>query len=175
MRIPVFKVIFYILLVSSLPYAEGEVQGLKQYLYWENGKPRQCDMYGKDGFVIARAHYRHEDGSIEKVERFDRQGNKVEEAKYDAAGKLKAGIDGWAARRWWYDGAILRSQISYDEYGRPFERKHYSDSGKLVLRQFLEKEDADPYEEAAMYLLLGPQNVKYYDPSPPDPDKETIG
>ncbi len=162
------------LLIAASAFAEGDVQGLKQYVYWDNGKLKQCDMYDSDGILKARAFCRHEDGSAEKVERYDRYGNKVEEALYGPGGKLKSGIDGWAARRWWYDGATLRSQISYDEFGRPFERKHYSDSGKLVFRQFLDKDDLDPYEEATMHMLLGPQNVKYYDPNPPKPDEEPI-
>jgi antitoxin component YwqK of YwqJK toxin-antitoxin module len=170
-----FRSLVFMAVLASVAFAEGDVQGLRQYAYWDNGKMKQCDMYDADGYLNVRAHYRYDDGTVEKAERFDRRGNKIEEAFYDSSGKLKGGIDGWAARRWWYyETNTIRSQISYDEYGRPVERKHYSESGKLVMRQFLDKEDMDPYEEALMHMLLGPANMKYYDPNPPKPDEQPL-
>ena len=156
--------IIYLLLFSSLAFAEGEVANLKQYQYWDNGKTRQCDVFDTNGYLKARGFCRY-DGTVEKIEKYSQEGKMVEEALYDQSGKMKAGIDGWAAMRWWYDGSILRSQISYNEYGRPLERKQYSDGGKLVLRQYITDEDEVPYEDANMYILLGANNVKYYDPT----------
>ncbi|MDD5436829.1 MAG: hypothetical protein PHX20_04720, partial [Candidatus Omnitrophica bacterium] len=91
--------------------------------------------------------------------KFDPVGNKTEEAFYDEKGKLKIGIDGWAAMRWWYDGSHLESQVSYDETGTPMERRVYSESGRLVYRQYRHDIDFNPYESANMSALLGPQNV----------------
>ena len=142
--------------------AEGEVQSLKDFDYWDNGKVKRCIMYDITGRLKAKAFCRY-DGTVEKVEKYDIYGNKVEEALYDDKGKLKAGIDGWAAMRWWYDGSQLLSQIWYDEYGRSIERKQYSEGGRLVFRQHRNDIDFDPYEEASMAMMLGGQNVAYYD------------
>jgi len=154
-----------ILLLSVLliyAYAEGDIEDLKDFRYWDNGKVKDCTVYDSQGRLKAKAFCRH-DGTVEKVEKYDIYGNKAEEALYDQNGRLKTGIDGWAAARWWYDGRNLISQISYDEYGKPIERKQYSDSGKLVFRQYRDDIKTEPYEEASMALLLGSQNVKYYD------------
>jgi hypothetical protein len=56
------------------------------------------------------------------------------------------------------------SQISYNDKGRPIERMQFSESGKLILRQYLDDDKLDPYEEASMYMLLGARNMRYYDP-----------
>ena len=140
------------------------MSSLKQYQYWDNGNVKQCDIYDTEGRLQARAFCRN-DGTVEKIEKYDEYGKEVEEALYDQNGKLKAGLDGWAAMRWFYRDGRLASQISYTEYGRPIERKQYSESGKLVLRQYVDDDSVPPYEEANMYLLLGGNNVKYYDPT----------
>ena len=54
------------------------------------------------------------------------------------------------------------SQATYDEDGALIERKIYSPSGKLIFRQYRDGDDS-PYENAAMYMLLGGQNVPSYD------------
>lgn len=149
---------------ASLCAAEGEVASLKQFEYWDNGKVRACTMYDASGLLTAKAFCRT-DGTVEKLERYDAHGNKVEEALYDQNNKLKTGIDGWAAMRWFYEGPQLASQISYDESGIPIERRQFSDSGKLILRQYRDDVKVAPYEAANMYLLLGNRNIPYYDPT----------
>lgn len=156
--------LFYIPLAATYVFCEGEVASLKDFQYWDNGKVRACTMYDTEGRLKAKAYCRHSDGSTEKIERYDVYGNKTEEAFYDEKGRLKNGIDGWAAMRWWYEGSHLVSQISYDEMGRPLERRQYSESGTLVLRQYLDRDNLNPYEEANMHMLLGPNNMRYYDP-----------
>lgn len=153
-----------ILMLFFLPlscWAEGEVQGLLDYEYWENGNIRTCTTYDASGRLKTKSYYLP-DNTVEKVEKFDDLGNTIEEALYDGNGELRRGIDGWAAMRWWYDGSQVVSQIAYDEYGKPIERKRYSPSGKLVFRQFMiDDRDLNPYEEANMYILLGNQNIAY--------------
>jgi hypothetical protein len=156
-------ILFIIALYARVVFAEGEIQNLKQYQYWDNKKVRQCDIYDTAGYLKRKVFCR-DDGTIERVEKYDSYGNKIEAALYDGNGKLKLGIDGWAAMRWWYDGSRLVSRISYNDTGRPIERMQYSESGKLILRQYADDEKLDPYEEASMYMLLGPRNVPYYDP-----------
>ena len=144
--------------------ADGEVQSLKGYLYWDSGEVRQCTIYdARTGKLKAKA-FCGSDGSIQKIERFDERGNKVEEALYDGKGNLKTGVDGWAAMRWRYDGSRIVWQISYDESGDPTEQKLYSESGKLAMRFYRDDETVNPYVNAAMYTMLGGQNVRHYDP-----------
>ena len=137
---------------------EGEVKSLRQYEHWDNGTIRSCTLFDTNGLLKAKSFCRN-DGTVEKVEKYDPSGKKIEEAFYDEKGKLKAGIDGWAATRWWYTGSHLDSQISYDEAGMPMERRVYGESGRLMFRQYRHDIDFNPYEAANMAMLLGPQNV----------------
>ena len=156
------KIGFFIFLFSASLVAEssgeGEVKSLRQYEHWANGTIKSCTLFDSNGLLKAKAYCR-DDGTVEKVEKFDPAGNKIEESFYDEKGKLKTGIDGWAAMRWWYDGSHLESQISYDETGLPIERRVYSESGRLAFRQYRHDIDFNPYEAANMAALLGPQNV----------------
>lgn len=153
----------FLFLSAAVCFGEGEVKELRQYEYWDNGKIRSCAIYDVDGRLKAKAFCGH-DGVAEKVEKFDVYGNKISEALYDAKGKLKTGIDGWAAMRWWYDGSQLVSQVSYDENGVPMDKRIYSESGRLILRQYRDSANFDPYEGASMAMLLGNRNIPYYDP-----------
>ena len=122
--------IFYLALFSQLVCAEGEVKGLKKIEYWKTGKVKQCD-----GYLKAKVYCRG-DGTIEKIERFNMIGKRVEEALYDGRGKLKTGIDGWAAIRWIYSGPMLLYEIVYDETGKPMEMKMYSGSAYIQNQLF---------------------------------------
>ncbi|MDD5428875.1 MAG: hypothetical protein PHI58_06565 [Candidatus Omnitrophica bacterium] len=153
-------VIFYAALLFLVPHcgAEGEVKSLRQYEHWDNGTIKSCALFDTNGLLKAKAYCRN-DGTVEKVEKFDPAGNKTEVAFYDEKGKLRIGIDGWAAMRWWYTGPHIDSQISYDETGTPMERRVYSESGRLMYRQYRHDIEFNPYEEANMALLLGGNNV----------------
>jgi hypothetical protein len=137
---------------------EGEVKSLRQYEHWDSGTIKSCSLFDANGELKAKAYCRH-DGTVEKVEKFNRVGKRIEEAFYDEKGKLRTGIDGWAAMRWVYNDAHLESQISYDETGMPLERRVYSESGRLIMRQYRHDIEFNPYEDASMAMLLGPQNV----------------
>ena len=152
--------VFILISLNFAPMAmgEGEVKDLKQFEYWDNKKVRVCITYDVSGYLKSKIFCR-DDGTVEKVDKFDRYGNRIEEVLYDQKGKLKAGIDGWAAMRWRYDDTHLESQISYDEDGMPMDKRYYSESGRLILRQYRNDIQFDPYEEANMYMLLGPHNV----------------
>lgn len=155
--------VVYLTCLTASAYSEGDITGFKRYVYWDNGHIKECDKFDTNGCLMAKVFCRY-DGTVEKVERYDLKGNKIEEVLYDTRGRLRSGIGGWAAMRWWYNDSQLRSQITYDERGRPIERKHYSPGGKLVVRQFLDDAKADPYEEASMAMLLGGANMQYFDP-----------
>lgn len=151
-------------LISASAYCEGNVEALKEYDYWSDGKVRGCKVYDTDGRLRTRSFCRS-DGTVEKVERYDLSGNKVQEGHFDSKGKLASGLDGWAVMKWDYDtDAHLRSQISFDELGRPIERKVYSEGGRMIFRQFRDSDKLDPYEEAQMAMFLGGNNVKMKNP-----------
>lgn len=156
------QVIFCLFLAPPC-FGEGDVESLKQFEYWPDGKMKQCMLYdAANGYLKAKVVCR-DDGTIEKVLRYDNYGNKTEEALYDQKGRLKTGIDGWAAMRWWYNANQLVSQISYDENGTPRDKRIFSESGRLVLRQYRDDANFDPYEGANMAMLLGGRNIPYYD------------
>src|SRR3989338_11522535 len=108
-------VLFYALFLGkSCAHADGEVKSLKKFQFWNTGKVRQCDVYDVNGYLKAKV-YCYSDGAIEKIERFNMLDKKTEEALYDGHGKIKTGIDGWAAKRWLYSGPTLLYEVAYDE------------------------------------------------------------
>ncbi len=150
-----------LIFISTYAAAEGTVESLKKYEYWETGRVKSCTVYDPNGYLKAKA-FCNRNGIVEKIEKYDKYGNKIEEAFYDENGKLKANVDGWAAMRWKYDGPSLISQISYGDDSRPIERKQYSEGGRLILRQYIDNgSDSAPYEAATMYMMLGANNLRY--------------
>jgi hypothetical protein len=150
-------------LTISRAFAEGEVKSLKKFEYWDTGKVRKCEVYDVNGYLKAKVYCRG-DGTIEKVDRFNMLSKRIEEALYDGCGRLKTGIDGWAAMRWIYSGPMLLYEIKYDETGKPTEMKMYSESGKLIARRYRDDVSFNAYEQASMYMLLGGQSAAFYDP-----------
>lgn len=167
---PIIFFAFCLILMPIRVSAEGDVHDLKDFQYWENGKVKQCSVYDAVSGKLKSIAFGRHDGTVEKLERFGPDGHKTEEAIFDQNGKLKPGLDAWAAMRWWYDeSGVMRSQISYNEFGKAIERKQYSDGGKLVLRQYKENlDDIAPYEAASMYMMLGGANLKYRDANEPE-------
>jgi len=145
-------------------YCEGNIDALKEYDYWADGKVRGCRVYDTTGRLRTKSFCRP-DGTVEKIEKYDLVGNKIQEGHFDSKGNLAAGLDGWAVMRLEYDGeSHLRSQMSFDELGRPIERKVYSEGGRMIFRQFRDSDKLDPYEEAQMAMFLGGNNVKMKNP-----------
>jgi hypothetical protein len=150
--------------VPSIGYCEGTIDALKEYEYWADGKIRGCKVYDTDGRLRTKSFCRP-DGTVEKIERYNTAGKKVQEGHFNPKGNLTAGLDGWAVMKWEYDGDLnVRSQMSFDELGRPIERKVYSEGGRMVMRQFRDSENLNPYEEAQMAMFLGGANMKMKNP-----------
>jgi hypothetical protein len=168
-----FSLIIVLALFSQPVHAEGEVRGLKKIEYWKTGKVKQCDVYDVNGYLKAKVYCRG-DGTIQKIERFNMIGKRIEEALYDGIGKLKTGIDGWAAIRWIYSGPMLMYEIAYDESGKPMEMKMYSESGRLIARRYRDDVNFDPYEQASMYMMLGGQSAAFYDTTVRKEDESDI-
>ena len=101
---------------------------------------------------------------MERIERYDKHGNKIEEALYNEKGNLETGIDGWAAKRWRYEGNVMMAETSYGEDGTAIERKQYNESGDLIAKQYVDNGDIDPYEESNTDLLFGHRTDTYYKP-----------
>jgi hypothetical protein len=154
-------------------YGDGEVKSLKKFSFWPSGKVRQCDVFDVNGYMQASVYCRS-DGTIEKINRFNMLGKKTEEAFYDGRGKLKTGIDGWAALRWIYSGPTLLYEVAYDETGKMMEIKMYSESGRLMARRYRDDVNFSPYEQASMYMLLGGQSAAFYDTTIRREDEEGI-
>lgn len=152
------------LFAAALAYGEGEVEGLKEYEYWPDGKVKGCKVYDAQGHLRAIS-YSRADGTVEKIDKYDARGNKIQEGRFDQKGNLKATLDGWAIMRWEYDEqGNVRAQIAFDELGRPLERRLFSESGKMVLRQVRDSDKLNPYEEAQMAMYLGGANMKMKNP-----------
>ena len=163
-KITVLVLFYALFLGKSCAHADGEVKSLKKFQFWDTGKVRQCDVYDVNGYLKAKV-YCYSDGAIEKIERFNMLDKKTEEALYDGHGKIKTGIDGWAAKRWLYSGPTLLYEVSYDETGKPMEMKMYSESGRLIARRYRDDVNFNPYEQASMFMLLGGQSAAFYDPT----------
>jgi len=158
----------YIILIGSLCLsiragADDASPDQKTYEYWKNGSVKSCTIYDGENDIMARAVYRP-DGMIEKIEKYDRYNNKIEEALYDEDGRLRLGVDGWAALRWAYDGRTLVHQTWYNERGKAIKRKHYSESGNLVASQVMSEDGYDFYEDLNTRKLLGKRALIYYTP-----------
>jgi len=170
------KTIFFLclnLFIALNVYCDGEVKSLKKFEFWKTGKVKRCDVYDVNGSLNAIVYCRS-DGTIEKIERFNMLGKKTEEALYDGRGKLKMGIDGWAAIRWLYSGPTLLYEIAYDEAGKPMEMKMYSESGRLIARRYRDDVAFNPYEQASMYMLLGGNSAAFFDTTVRKEDESDI-
>ena len=152
------------LLPSAFVSGEGEVMGLKDYEYWSDGNVRSCKVYDARGKLKIKSFCRN-DGTVERIEKYDEDGNKVQEGHFDQRGKLKTSLDGWAIMRYEYDDeGRMRAEVSFDELGRPIESRLYSPGGRMVYRQVRDSEKLNPYEEAQMAMYLGGANVKTKNP-----------
>lgn len=157
-------IIFTVLLLNGSVYCEGEIKGLKDYEYWSDGNVRSCKVYDSSGKLKIKSFCRN-DGTVDRVEKFDEHGNKIQEGYFDQRGQLRTGLDGWSIMRYEYDDdGRLRAQVSYDELGRPIESRLFSPGGRMIYRQVRDSESLNPYEEAQMAMYLGGANVKTKDP-----------
>lgn len=170
------KILFFLLcslFIALSAYGEGEVKSLKKFEFWKTGKVKRCDIYDVNGYLKVSVYCRS-DGTIEKIERFNMLNRMTDEALYDGKGRLKTGIDGWAAKRWIYSGPTLLFEVAYDETGKMMEIKKYSESGRLVARRYRDDVEFDPYEQASMYMLLGGQSAAFYDTTVRREDEEDV-
>jgi hypothetical protein len=151
---------------SSFGSADDEPAGYtKSYEYWPDGRLKLCDVRDPDDRLIGRVFYAS-DGAVERLQKFDRRGNKIEESLYDSNGHLAANVDNWAAKRWWYDDdSQLRAQIAYNSAGKAIERKYYSEGGKLIARDYMADDRLDDEEiYRTIPPAVGKEIVTFYNP-----------
>lgn len=131
--------------------------------YWKNGKPRECRKYDSQGNRIALGYFRT-DGTLEKKERFNEDGQKIQESYYDENGHLTNNpVDNWAAMRWQYDLGRLVAETFYNDQGRPTQRNIYDGAGNLMDKQFFGKERLLPSEEFNPLLSFGEESEEFFD------------
>lgn len=134
----------------------------KSAIYWDNGNIKEETEFDLTGRLRFVSYYRY-DGTLEKRERYDEYGHKTAVVNYEREGKLRANADGWAAILSWYDGRNLAVETYYGEDGRIKERKLYSESGKLIERQYRTDDSIDTGEEFEPGLFWVAQK-EYKDP-----------
>lgn len=130
---------------------------------WDNGAIKETVVYDPEYGITIRNFY-HQSGSLERVEKYDSFGNKIEISLYDANGNLREGLDGWAAKRWRYIDNKVFQETTYGTDGRPKARRTFSESGRLVARQYMTDGEGDPDDVIRKEPAYGTQAVIVYGP-----------
>jgi hypothetical protein len=126
-----------------LVFARAAEPEVTEVTRWDSGAIRQTVVFNPENNTTVRNSY-NVDGTTERIEKYDSNGNKFETSLYDALGNLREGIDGWAAKRSRFiDGKIFQ-ETTYDSEGKPKERKTFDIFGRLIARQFLNDGNSDP-------------------------------
>lgn len=102
-----------------------------------------------------------ENGKIKSYIKYDESGRKVEECNFDREGRLRSGIDGWAAMRWKYKGSQLAEEAYYGEDGRMTERKMYNELGDLIGKEYAAGVETYPSEEFEPLPIVAGETVIY--------------
>lgn len=155
------------LIFLAHPLISGAVTGqnaeVTEVTRWDNGAIKETVVSDPDLGLTIRNFY-DQQGALERVEKYDIRGNKVEISLYDAIGNLREGIDGWAAKRWRYiDGKIFQ-ETTYGTDGKPKDRRTFNEYGKLVARQYMTDGDGDPDDIIRKEPAYGRQAVLVYGP-----------
>jgi hypothetical protein len=146
-----------------LPTCAEEGAEVTEVSRWDNGALRETVVNDADRNITIRNFY-NQDGTLERVEKYDSGGNKIEVSLYDANGDLREGVDGWAAKRWRYiDGKIFQ-ETTYGTDGKPRDRRTFNEYGKLVARQYMTDGEADPDDVIRKEPAYGRQAVIVYGP-----------
>lgn len=114
------------------------------------------------GDFVYETEYR-QDGSLEKVVKLDKDGNKLAEVFYGSDGKLARNpVDNWAAAKWKYEDGRLIEQKYYGTDGRLKERKSYTPAGNLKEKDYFGG-DIDENEELDTEFMAADEVSKYFD------------
>ena len=131
---------------------------------WDSGAIKETVVSDPEYNITTRNFY-EQGGSLERVEKYDVLGNRIEISLYDANGNLREGIDGWAAKRWKYiDGKVFQ-ETHYGTDGKPKKRRTFNEYGKLVARQYMSDGDGEPDDIIRKEPAYGTHAVIVYGPS----------
>ena len=131
--------------------------------YWDNKNIRLKTTYDSEEDITSKTFYR-EDGSLEKFEKYDTDGNQIEESYYGDDSKLcDDPVDNFAAIRRTYQGGRLVSDTTFSTTGKMIERRFYDASGDLIDRQYVGDNDPNPEEEYSPPLELSGRSDEFYD------------
>lgn len=131
---------------------------------WDSGAIKETVVNDPEYNITIRNFY-EQGGTLERVEKYDSLGNKIEISLYDASGNLREGLDGWAAMRWRYiDGKVFQ-ETTYGIDGKPRSRRTFSESGRLVARQYMTDGEGEPDDVIRKEPAYGTQAVIVYGPS----------
>lgn len=161
MKIFIF-IVGMIIFGASCCYA-GQNSEVTEVSHWDNGAIKETVVNDPQYNITIRNFY-DQTGFIERVEKYDSLGNKIEISLYDANGNLREGIDGWAAKRWRYiDGRVFQ-ETTYGTDGRPRDRRTFNEFGRLVARQYMTDGEVDPDDVIRREPAYGTQAVIVYGP-----------
>ncbi len=159
------KAVLVIIIIVSGIQCVHAAQGTEvtEVTRWENGAIKETVVNDPEFNITIRNFY-DQTGSLERVEKYDSLGNKIEISLYDANGNLREGIDGWAAKRWRYiDGKVFQ-ETNYGIDGKPKDRRTFNEYGKLVARQYMSDGEGDPDDVIRKEPAYGTQAVIVYGP-----------
>lgn len=150
----------------------GAASGQREVSYWPNGRVKE-DMRYDDNGVMRRQGFFREDGTIEKLKKFDALGNVTDDINYSESGRLMENADGWAAMTFEYKNGNMISESYYGADGHLTERKLYDDQGVLLTKQYVGDGNIDPYEEYDPVPVLNKQEDNMYFDSEGRPEATT--
>ena len=112
---------------------------------------------------LEKKYYR-QDGTLEKIEKYDIYGHQIEENYYDGDGKLcRNPLENWATIKRRYEDGKLVEESTYDANGGLIERKIYNKLGDLVKRQYVGDDNPNPAEEYSPPLTLSGRTDEFFD------------
>ncbi|MCX5680651.1 MAG: hypothetical protein NTZ95_08470 [Candidatus Omnitrophica bacterium] len=163
MKIIQTVIILIAIIISASYVCSAKDAEVTEVSRWDSGAIKETVVYDPEYSITIRNFY-EQGGSLERVEKYDSLGNKIEISLYDANGNLREGLDGWAAKRWRYiDGKVFQ-ETTYGTDGKPRTRRTFSESGKLVARQYMSDGESEPDDIIRKEPAYGTQAVIVYGP-----------
>ena len=151
------------MIMSSCRASAAQNAEVTEVSRFDSGAIKETVVNDPEYGITIRNFYA-QDGTLERVEKYDSRGNKIEVGLYDANGNLREGLDGWAAKRWRYiDGKIFQ-ETNYGTDGKPMDRRTFNEYGKLVARQYMSDGEGEPDDIIRKEPAYGTQAVIVYGP-----------
>jgi len=151
------KLMILVLLIifsSNLSFSEE--------LKWNNGNIREENVYDKASDTLVETSYYREDGTLEKIVKYNMREQVIEIAYMTKKGKHRNGPDGWAVLRNQYDqNGKLIFEAYYDDGGNLIENKGYNNEDDLVYKEYGTDSNPEPQEEFNPEPTVAGETVVY--------------